>query len=196
MILAATPPLTATPALALVAAVVFGALFGFLLHRGGVACHAVIVNQFRLRDFTVLKIMLTAIVVGGIGVLALHGADLANYHVKPANLLGIVLGAAIFGVGMVLYGYCPGTALAAAAAGSLHAWVGFVGFIVGGTAYAFCYPWIAAHVLPIGALGKVRLPDITGVPSAAWFSGLALLALIVFVALERHERRRNAPPSA
>ena len=139
-----------------------GAVFGVLLHRGGVACHAVIVNQFRFRDFTVLKIMLTAIVVGGVGVLALNTAGLANAHIKATHLLGVVLGAGIFGVGMVTLGYCPGTAIAAAAAGSVHALVGLAGAIVGGVLYAFSFPWIAAKILPVGALGKVRLPDEIG----------------------------------
>ena len=55
----------------MVLAVVFGAAFGFLLHRGRVANYNTIVRQFLLRDFTVIKIMMTAIVVGGIGVFAL-----------------------------------------------------------------------------------------------------------------------------
>src|SRR5512135_3187799 len=99
-----TLPVSASAALWL--AIPFGMVFGFLLHRGGVADYNVIVNQFRFRDFTVLKIMLTAIIVGGLGVLALHGMDHAQYQVKPANLLGVFLGSALFGVGMVLYGYC------------------------------------------------------------------------------------------
>ncbi len=52
---------------------------------------AIIVNQFRFRDFTVLKIMMTAIIVGGLGAWVLHG--------------------------MVLYGYCPDTGVAAIAGG-------------------------------------------------------------------------------
>ena len=60
---AVTPPVTGSAAL--VASVVLGAIFGALLHRGGVANYNVIVNQFRFRDFTVLKIMLTAIIVAG-----------------------------------------------------------------------------------------------------------------------------------
>ena len=91
----------------------------------------VIVNQFRLRDFTVLKIMITAIVVGGIGVLVLKNAGHANYYIKEANLLGVALGAALFGIGMVIYGYCPGSALAAIGTGSLHALVGAVGMLLG-----------------------------------------------------------------
>jgi uncharacterized membrane protein YedE/YeeE len=184
---AVTPPVTGSAAL--VASVVLGAIFGVLLHRGGVANYNVIVNQFRFRDFTVLKIMLTAIIVGGLGVLSLHSAGLANYHIKSANLLGITAGAAIFGVGMVLYGYCPGTAIAAAASGSVHALVGLGGLLVGGTFYAFSFPWIAKNILPVAALGKVRLPDVTGVPALVWFVALLALALVVFALIERHERR-------
>ena len=147
-----------------------------------------IVNQFRFRDFTVLKIMLTAIVVGGVGVLELNTAGLANAHIKATNLLGVVLGAGIFGVGMVTLGYCPGTAIAAAAAGSVHALVGLAGAIVGGVLYAFSFPWIAAKILPVGALGKVRLPDVTGVPAWLWFTGLAIGAVLLFRVIERHER--------
>ena len=189
-LLAVTPPITGSAAL--VAAVLFGALFGVLLHRGGVANYNVIVNQFRLRDFTVLKIMLTAIIVGGLGVLALNSAGLANYHIKAANMLGIVLGAALFGVGMVVYGYCPGTAIAAAAAGSVHAIVGLIGTVVGGTLYAFSFPWIAKTLLPVGALGKVRLPEVTGVPALVWFGALIAIALTVFFLIERFERRTAA----
>jgi hypothetical protein len=191
---AVTPPVAGSAAL--VASVVLGAIFGVLLHRGGVANYNVIVNQFRFRDFTVLKIMLTAIIVGGLGVLALNSAGLANYHIKAANMLGITAGAAIFGVGMVLYGYCPGTAIAAAASGSLHGLVGLAGLLVGGTLYAFSFPWIAKNILPVAALGKVRLPDVTGVPALIWFVALIAIALTVFFLIERAERRAAAPASS
>ena len=188
--LAVTPPIAGSAAL--FASVIFGVIFGVLLHRGGVANYNVIVNQFRFRDFTVLKIMMTAIIVGGLGVLALNSAGLANYHIKAANMLGVVLGAAIFGVGMVVYGYCPGTAIAAAASGSLHALFGLVGLLVGGTLYAFSFPWISANLLPVGALGKVSLPHVTGVPALVWFLALIGIALTVFFLIERAERRTTA----
>lgn len=192
LLAAVTPPVTGSAALG--AAVALGAVFGVLLHRGGVANYNVIVNQFRFRDFTVLKIMLTAIIVGGLGVLALNSAGLANYHIKAANMLGIVTGAALFGVGMVLYGYCPGTAIAAAAGGSIHGLVGLAGLLVGGTLYAFSFPWMTRHILPVGALGKVRLPDVTGIPALAWFVALIAIALTVFALVERAERRAAASP--
>jgi uncharacterized membrane protein YedE/YeeE len=165
-------------------AIPMGILFGFLLHRGGVANYNVIVNQFRLRDFTVLKVMFTAIIVGGIGVLLLHATGHAEYHIKPANMLGVALGAALFGVGMVLYGYCPGTGVAAMATGSLHAIGGFVGMLVGGVLYALSFTWVEAHIQKVAALGKLRLPDITGVPDWGWFVILSLIAGVVFWLIE------------
>ena len=156
-------------------AIPFGIVFGYVLHRSRVADYNVIVNQFRLLDSTMLKVMMTAICVGGIGVFALHKLGLAQYHIKPSNLLGVSLGAAIFAVGMVLLGYCPGTSIAAMAGGSLHALVGFVGMIAGGILYGLSYPWIEMHIQPIAALGKLRLPDVTGVHDLVWFVALAIL---------------------
>lgn len=165
-------------------AIPFGMLFGALLQRGGVADYNVIVNQFRFRDFTVLKIMLTAIIVGGLGVWALHGMGHAEYQIKPANLLGVALGAALFGVGMVVYGYCPGTGVAAIATGSLHALVGFGGMLAGAVLYALSYPWVESHIQPVAALGKIRLPQLTGIPDWCWFLIIAVIAGTVFWLLE------------
>lgn len=124
-------------------------------------------------------------VVGGVGVLALSDTGLATYHVKEANLLGVALGAALFGVGMVLYGYCPGTGIAAIATGSLHALVGAFGMIVGAIVYALSFDWVKANILSVAALGKVRLPDLTGVPDLIWFAGLAIVAAVLFAWAER-----------
>jgi uncharacterized membrane protein YedE/YeeE len=183
-------PLTGDAALWL--AIPFGMVFGFLLHRGGVTDYNVIVNQFRFRDFTVLKIMFTAIVVGGIGVWALHGTGHAQYHIKPANLLGVGLGAALFGVGMVLYGYCPGTGVAAIATGSVHALAGFAGMLGGAVLYALSYTWVENHIQSVAALGKVRLPDVTLLPDWVWLIILAVIAGVVFWLLETKAASRRA----
>ncbi len=175
-------PVTGTAALVL--AVIFGAAFGFLLHRGRVADYNTIVRQFLFQDFTVMKIMLTAIIVGGVGVFFLVNAGYAQFAIKPANLLAIALGAAIFGVGMVIYGYCPGTALAAIGAGSLHALVGAAGMIAGGILYALSFDWVKANILPVGAMGKVQLPELLGVGAPVIFAVLTLVALVAFVLIE------------
>ena len=165
--------------------VLFGLLFGWLLHRARVSDSNVIINQFRLRDFTVLKVMLTAIVVGGIGVWLAQSAGAAVFHIKPAYLLGVALGAALFGIGMVVLGYCPGTALVAIGTGSLHAMVGTVGMLLGAILFALSFDWMKAHVMSVASYGPVRLPDITGVPGILWLGGLLVVSVAVFMALER-----------
>lgn len=182
-------PVTGTPALWL--AVVFGAVFGWLLHRGRVLDYNVIVNQFRLRDFTVLKVMLTAILVGGVGVLALVELGWAKFHLRDANLLGTIVGAMIFGVGMVLYGYCPGTGLAAIATGRVHALVGAIGMLFGAMLYAVSFDWVSKNILTVWKLGKATLASVTGLPPLVIFLLLAAAAIGLFVAIERSgiERR-------
>ncbi len=169
---------------------VMGALFGFLLQKGKVTSCNVIENQFRLRDFTVLKVMGTAIVVGGLGVLLLVDTGNTKYYVKDANLLAVALGAGLFGIGMVVYGYCPGTALGAIASGSVHAAIGALGMVAGAILYALSFDWVKAHILNVWTFGKVRLPDITGIPDVAWFAALAVGALAFFWWVESSEARQ------
>ncbi len=178
-----------TGILAILTPLLMGAAFGLLLQRGRVTSCDVIENQFRLKDFTVLKVMGTAIVVGGIGVLALVDAGAAKYAVKDANMLAVALGAGLFGIGMVVFGYCPGTALAAIATGSVHALVGAFGMIAGAIVYALTFDWLKANVLNVWALGKVRLPDLTGIPDAAWFVALAIGAGAFFWWIESRSVR-------
>jgi len=180
-------PLKGTDALLL--APVFGFAFGWLLQRGRVANYDTIVNQMRLRDFTVLKIIMTALVVGGLGVLVLTDSGLATWAIRDTNLLAAIIGGALFGVGMVLYGYCPGTGIAAIGSGSLHALVGAGGMIVGAIAYAFSYDWMAANVLSVWKLGKVTFADLTGLPLLPLYLVLAVVSIALFVWLERREAR-------
>jgi uncharacterized membrane protein YedE/YeeE len=127
--------------------------------------------------------------VGGVGVFALVQLGYAQFHIKPADLLAVALGAGIFGVGMVLYGYCPGTALAAIGGGSVHALVGAIGMIVGGIVYALTFDAVAAPIIAVGKMGKVQLPQLLGVSPALVFGVLIAVAAVVFVLIER---RRTA----
>jgi uncharacterized protein len=168
--------------------IVFGFAFGWLLQRARIADTNVIVAQLRLRDYTLFKVMLTAIIVGGVGIFFLHSGGLAAYHVKPANLAAVAVGAVLFGVGMALYGYCPGTGLAAIGTGSVHALIGAIGMIAGAIAFAFSFDWIKATLLPIAAYGQIRLPDLTGIPDLVW---LAAIAAVGFAALFVLDGRRH-----
>ncbi|MAO19659.1 MAG: YeeE/YedE family protein [Phycisphaerae bacterium] len=171
-----------------------GLVFGFLLFKGGVASFDVIVNQFRLKDFTVLKVMLTAIIVGGLGIYSMRamGMDIP-LHVKGTELLANTLGGLIFGVGMVILGYCPGTGVAAIGAGSRHAIVGVLGMLVGAGIYAEMYPWLNTHILKVGSIGKVTIPDQIGISPFVLLVPLAIGAVLI---MPRLGRKQSSPPTA
>ena len=99
-------------------------------------------------------------------------------HIKNAALLGNALGGVIFGAGMALLGYCPGTGVAAFGDGSRHALFGVLGMLVGAALFAEVYPWLKSELLGIGDLGKATLPSLT-----------ATFALVVSGVAECWQRR-------
>jgi hypothetical protein len=138
-----------------------GIIFGFLLQKGGVTRYDVIIGQLLLTDFTVLKVMLSAVVTGMAGVYALKGAGLAQLHPKPGSLGSSVLGGLVFGVGFGILGYCPGTVIGAVAQGSLDALFGGVaGIIIGAGLFAAVYPKLENGLLKKGDFGDVTIPGL------------------------------------
>src|SRR5688500_642485 len=95
------------PAEKLALGLVSGIVFGFLLQKGRVASYQVIVGQLLLKDWTVLKVMLTAIVVGAVGVYALVALNATVLDIWPFQVGGVLLGAGLFGLGLGVLGYCP-----------------------------------------------------------------------------------------
>jgi len=85
-----------------------GILFGFLLQKGGATKYDVIIGQLLLADFTVIKIMLSAVITGMIGVHLLRSLGLAKLHPKPGSFGSVVIGGLIFGAGFGILGYCRG----------------------------------------------------------------------------------------
>ncbi len=93
---------------------------------------------------------------------------------------------------MVLYGYCPGTGVAAVGHGSVHALVGFLGMLLGGILYAASYSFVKDNILSVASYGKVRLPELLGIPELVLFAGLGVAALVAFVVIEKWElAKRN-----
>lgn len=177
------------------AGIVTGLVFGFLLQRAHVTRADTIIGQFLLRDFTVIKVMLTAMIVGGVGVYAmLQLGMIEGLHVKGANLLVNTLGGVIFGLGMATLGYCPGTAIAAIGDGSKDAGWGALGMIAGAALYAEAYPWVKSTLTPIGDLGKVTLVSATHLSPWWFFVALAIAASVGFWRLERYEAQRRSAP--
>ncbi len=89
-----------------VIALVLGGLFGFSLNKAGLTKYHRIANQFRLTDMTVMKYILTALIVAMIGLYALHGLGLVAFPTVPSTyVVGNIVGGLVFGIGMSLVGY-------------------------------------------------------------------------------------------
>ncbi len=166
-----------------------GIVFGFLLQKGRVAKFDVIVGQLLFRDWTVVKIMLTAVAVGSIGVYALVFAGVATLHVKPALLGGVLIGGVLFGVGLAVYGYCPGTDVAASGAGHRDAMAGVAGMLSGAALYVAATPKLQPLIQGLGNWGEITLPQATATSPWPWVAGLVAASVTLLCLLERrHER--------
>lgn len=166
-----------------------GIVFGFLLQKGGVAKFPVIVGQFLLRDWTVVKILLTAVAVGSLGVYALVSLGMAELHIKPAVLGGVIFGGLLFGTGLALFGYCPGTSVAACGEGHRDAAAGVAGMLAGAFVYIRLYPPIQAAVKALPDSGKLTLPAATGISHWVWALGLVAAAVASPLILRSISRR-------
>lgn len=118
----------------------FGFVFGLLIAIARVNRNSVIAGMATLEDFRVAKTMAIAIGVSVILVAIFVVTGAASYHVKPLILGGVVFGGLLFGVGMAVLGYCPGTLPISFGQGSLDAGVGILGGLLGGLAYTAAKP--------------------------------------------------------
>ncbi|GAB6112786.1 DUF6691 family protein [Desulfomicrobium salsuginis] len=154
---------------------VTGILFGFLLQKGRVLRFEKQVGAMLLKDMTILKFMLSAIMVGMVGVALLSDAGVIALSHKPMNVGAILVGGALFGAGWAVMGFCPGTSVGALGEGRWHAVFGIAGMIAGAALYAELYPLMKATVLSWADLGKIGLPETLGV--SPW------VVIIVFIAV-------------
>jgi uncharacterized protein len=119
-------------------------------------------GQFFLTDFTVMKIMLTAIAVGMVGIFSMRAMGLVKLHVKPTRYASNIAGGLLFGVGLGLLGYCPGTGAAALGQGNNDAVAGIAGLMAGSYVYAETSNYLSATIDKVGNRGGIMLPDLIG----------------------------------
>jgi hypothetical protein len=136
---------------------VTGLAFGALLQRGRLDRYDVILGQLRFEDGRVVKAMSSAVAVGALGFHALARRGVAKTEVKPMKIGGVVGGSVLFGVGLALLGYCPGTSVAAAGEGRHDALAGIGGMFAGAAAFVALYPKIAKLLDAGGDFGKITL---------------------------------------
>lgn len=165
-------------------AAVFGAIFGFLLQKGGVAKFDILVGVLLLENFVVVQVMLSAIIVGMAGVYLLEQMGVLEPQIKETVYGSNIIGGMIFGVGFGLLAYCPGTNAAAVGQGNLDALVGVVGMVLGSYLFALSSKFTSGTFITRGNRGKITLSDLTGMSRGMTIAIAIPLLVAVLVVLE------------
>lgn len=114
-----------------------GMLFGITLIKGELASWFRIDKMFRFEEPYMYLVIMSAVVVGGIGYQIIRRLGLKGPDGKPIEAAkrpyqkGLMFGGAIFGVGWAITGACPGPIYAQIGSGTLLAIVTFLGAIAG-----------------------------------------------------------------
>jgi uncharacterized protein len=169
----------------LIYGLVTGLLFGFFLQKGRVLRYDKQLGALRLIDMTIVKFMLSSVLVGMVGIYLLQDLGAAKLSVKATILGPVILGALIFGLGWGMLGYCPGTSMGALGEGRWDAVWGILGMIAGAALFAEAFPFLERTVYTWGDLGRITLPQILGVNHWIVIPFFIAGALLLFRWLER-----------
>lgn len=102
---------------------IVGALFGASLDLAGFGNAKKLNGQFLLRDFSMFKVMFGAVITAAVisTLLSQFFQLQAPLYLVPTLEVATLIGGFLLGAGLVVGGYCPGTALVAAASGKIDA---------------------------------------------------------------------------
>ncbi|MEN8149555.1 MAG: DUF6691 family protein [Planctomycetota bacterium] len=139
-----------------------GIAFGALLQQGRVLRFEKQVGAMLLRDMTIVKFMLSAIVVGTVGIHLLVELGAVDFKLKATSVGPNLIGGLLFGAGWAAMGYCPGTSVGAIGEGRWSALFAILGMLVGAAVFAEVHPLLTDNVLTWGKLGKITLPGVLG----------------------------------
>lgn len=158
-----------------------GILFGFLMQKAEVIRYDRQLGALRLQDMTIVKFMLSTVIVGMVGIYLLLDIGLINLNIKPTILGANLIGGLIFGIGWGLLGYCPGTSSGALGEGRWDAAWGIIGMLFGAFLYSETYPFIQKTILTWGNLGKITLPQLLNV--SHWLIIIVFIFIVTGLAL-------------
>ena len=175
-------------------AFVIGISFGFWLERAGFGSARKLTAQFYFRDLAVLKVMFTAILTAMVGLLylTLFGwLDFSMLYINPTYIWPQIIGGLILGMGFVVGGYCPGTALVASVTGRIDGYFFVFGALAGMVLFGETYSWIADFHTS-GFMGTVLISDWLNLSLGTVGLLVIIMALFMFWGGEWLEKKIKA----
>ncbi|CEP01475.1 unnamed protein product (mitochondrion) [Plasmodiophora brassicae] len=124
-----------------------GATFGYAMNKGHVHVPAIIMDQFRLRRFIMMKMFLGALSASMIAFAMLSKFRPAAFatvraRCQPYSIATLISGGALLGAGMAIGGTCPGTVYVQLGAGIPNAIPGVLGGLLGAATFIAVRPLI------------------------------------------------------
>jgi hypothetical protein len=173
-----------------------GFLFGFVLEGAGFGSPRKLVAQFTLRDFSVFKVMFTAVLVAATGLWALEASGAigtASVYVPTLYLWAFAAGGLLIGAGFAIGGYCPGTSAAALAGGRLDALVFIAGMVIGVILFGAVFDSIEAFYFATPGPEGQTIDELFGLPVPVIIAALGVVAIIGFRIGDHYEARNLGP---
>ncbi|MFO7560150.1 MAG: YeeE/YedE thiosulfate transporter family protein [Desulfobacterales bacterium] len=170
--------------------VITGMGFGFALEQAGFGDSRNLAAQFYLRDMRVLKVMFTAIVTAMLLIFWSDAFRILHYDrlfINPTYLWPGIVGGLIFGIGFVIGGYCPGTAIVSMSTLKLDGFFFVFGLCLGMIGFGETIGWYRVFWETSGFYGEVNLPDLLGVKNGILVFAVVVMAVGMFWVAEKVE---------
>ncbi len=183
----------------LLSGLLIGLLFGYVLEGAGFGSPRRLTGQFFLKDWSVFKVMFTAVIVAAFGLWlfeTLGWIAPRSYFVPTLLLYGTIGGGLLIGVGFMLGGYCPGTSAVGFASGRMDALVFMIGMVAGSALFAAMFDDIRAWALETAGPSGWTLPQLTGLPALVIIFVLTVIAFLGWKLGTALERRFGGPYTA
>jgi len=170
-------------------AILIGLAFGSILRYAKLNRFDTISGLVILGDLTVAKALAAAVGLGAILVAVETVTGLGSFHLKPVILGGLVIGGIVFGTGMAILGYCPGTMAVSLGEGSIDALAGIAGGLAGGLVYTLSFPVIKSLANP--DLGSISLFSLLGNSRPLYLIATLIIGSLFIVLAFRLKGRVN-----
>lgn len=176
-----------------------GVLFGYVLESAGFGSPRKLTAQFRFTDWSVFKVMFTAIIVAGIGLYAATAAGLmpaGSIFIPTTFFWATLTGGVLVGAGMAVGGYCPGTSAVGLATGRLDSVFFMAGMVLGTGLFASVFEPLKGFYNAGEGPEAQTLDALLGIPAWAVLGILVVVAALGFALGTWFERRHGGALTA
>ncbi|WP_200885684.1 YeeE/YedE thiosulfate transporter family protein [Mycobacterium kyorinense] len=127
---------------------VFGMAFGGIGEIWGIGNPETLIRLARWKDRLLVGCLAIACAIGAVALYGLYALGISmHFSPKPMYIVGVVIGGMLFGVGMAISGYVPGSELMALGEGRRDALYALPGGLLGAAAWTILYQTVVGHWL-------------------------------------------------